>query len=192
MRLTSNTAVRGTLALLATATILVGVSACSGDSEEPAETTTSQAPEETSSEAPEETTEESTDASGQLCTSEQLATLASSSGAPLDPTAVAGSTATFEPADSIAGLPVVCIASFSSAGVTASFAVVSDQAGSLATLEANLTAAGAAPLNAGGTVVATVGEIQVTALPFTQLTQQTAGFENPDDLLVILSTPALG
>lgn len=189
----SSTALRGAFALLASAAILTGVSACSPGAEEPEPSDSSSESEEST--APEETADESEapadDASGTLCTEQQLTTLFAATGQEVPEGTFSTATATFEPAEALGDLPAECIATISIEGVGgASVAVLPGGAETTSALEENLTAAGATPTAAEDTLVATVGDTTVAAQPFTTITSETEGFENPDDLIVVVASAA--
>lgn len=185
-----STLVRGLVVAIA-ATAALTASACASDpAEEP--TTSSAAPEaseESTEPAESEPAESESDTSGSLCTAEQLS---SASGQPVPESALATATATFEPALVLGDLETVCIATFEQAGVTASFAVLPGAAETTAAVEANMTAAGAEPVATGDSLLGEVEGQQVVAAPLTSVSQDTSGFDNPEDLIIVVATPPLG
>lgn len=190
MPTTTTRALRGTaFAALAMVGVL-GLAACSGGAEEEPTTSETAAAEEstepTTSEAPEET---EASAEGGLCTAEQLTSV---TGTEIPDAALSQATAAFEPAGVVDGLPTVCVATFAAAGTSASYAVLSGGAATLTALVEQGTAAGGQLTDAGGTVVGTVGESTVAAQSYTALSEETAGFENVEDLIVVIATPGLG
>ncbi|MFC7432263.1 MULTISPECIES: hypothetical protein [unclassified Agrococcus] len=169
---------------------VLGLAACSGGADEEPTTSETAAAEEsaepTTSDAPEET---EASAEGGLCTAEQLSTISSTD---FPEAALSQASATFAPAGVVDGLPTVCVATFEAAGTSASYAVLSGGAATLAALVEQGTAAGGQLTDAGGTVVGTVGDATIAAQGLTALTEGTAGFENVEDLLVVIATPGLG
>lgn len=199
MRLTStSTALRGTFAALAAAAVVTTLSACGGAEEpadeqtDPATSESSEAPESTESTETEAPEGDSSSASGEVCTAEQMSTIAAASGQAVDDAAMANATGEFAPAEVIGDLTSTCLVHMELQGVEVSFAVLPGGTATLDTLESNLTAAGATPTEAQGMLTGTVGEQQIVAAPFTAVTQETAGFEDVDDLVVVAATPPLG
>lgn len=193
MPTTTTRALRGTaFAALAMVGVL-GLAACSGGAEEEPTTSETAASEEstepTTSESPEATEEAEASAEGGLCSAEQLTSV---TGTEIPEAALSQATAAFEPAGVVDGLPTVCVATFAAAGTSASYAVLSGGAATLTALVEQGTAAGGQLTDAGGTVVGTVGESTVAAQSYTALSQESAGFENVEDLIVVIATPGLG
>lgn len=123
------------------------------------------------------------------CTAEQLTTLTAASGVPVSDDLVDAGSVTFEPESAIDGLATVCILTFESQGSTASFAVLPGGEDALADVTANLDAAGGEPAESDGHVSATVGDNTVVAARFGLVTEATDGFDDVDDLVVVISSP---
>ncbi|WP_285035371.1 hypothetical protein [Plantibacter sp. ME-Dv--P-095] len=169
---------------------LFGLSACSSGSapadSEPTSSATSEA------EATEDTTEEAPASGATKCTEEQVNTLSAASGVAVPAAGVAAAKASFAPAAVIEGLTTVCVLSFEAGAVSGSYAVLSGGAASLTAAAANATNAGGQITEAAGTFTGSLEDLTIVGVPFTQLTKETAGFENVEDLVVVASTAALG
>lgn len=179
--------VRTSTAAVIAAIGLFGLVGCSSGGTPAAEEPTTTSP---SSEP--ETTEEAPASDGSKCTEEQVATLNSLSGIAIPQEVWASAKASFEPAAIIGDLPTTCVLTFDSAAGVGSYAVLPGGAATLTTAAANATAAGAEVAEAGGTFTGTMDGLTIAGVAFTQLTQETAGFENVEDLVVIVSTGLLG
>ena len=176
-------------AAAAIATIgLFGLSACSSGEPQAEEKPS------TNSSAPAETeTKEEAPASGQTkCSAEQFSTLSSAGGVALPAEAHAAASASFAPDAVVGDLPTVCVLSFESAAGTGSYAVLPGGAATLTAVAANATAAGAEVTEAAGTLTGSVEGLTILGLGLTQLTQETAGFENVEDLVVVIATGLAG
>lgn len=190
--------VRGSAAAAVACFGLLGLAACSGGGEQPSDepTTSASSGSEESGEpsaTPEATEEEAASGDATMCTAEQVTTLNSLSGTTVPPEALDMATATFEPAALIGDLPTTCVLTFEVAGSgVGSYAVMPGGAATISTVAANATAAGAQVTEAGGTFTGTIDGLTVAGVGFTALTQETAGFENVEDLVVIVSTGAFG
>ncbi|WP_374947839.1 hypothetical protein [Agreia sp.] len=182
-----------TLAAAAFATIgLVGLAACSAgasDSESEAGTSSSKPTVSASSEA--EPSEQASD-DAKKCTEEQVATINSVSGVPIPAATIATASTDFSPAAVIADLPTVCVISFSNAGATGNYAVLSGGAATVTAAAANATAAGAQVTQIEGTFTGSIDGLTVVGVGFSELTQATAGFENTEDLVIIAATSLAG
>jgi len=169
---------------------LFGLVACSsGDAQDDQKPTASAS---ASSETETETAEEAP-ASGQTkCSAEQVTTLSSVSGVSVPAEALAAANASFTPGAVIGDLPTVCMLTFEGPAGTGSYAVLPGGAATLTAVAANATAAGAEITEAGGTFTGSIDDLTIVGVSFTQLTQETAGFENVEDLVVVVSTGLLG
>lgn len=187
MSITSTRRSIRTSALAAVAAIgLLGLVACS--SGEP----TSEEKPTTSASAEAEATEEAPASGATKCTAEQVTTLSSMSGVAVPAEALAASKAAFEPAAVIGDLPTTCMLTFEGPAGTGAYAVMPGGAATLTAVSANATAAGAQVTEAGGTFTGTMDGLTIVGIKFTDLTKETAGFENVDDLVVVVSTGLLG
>ncbi|SDH35912.1 hypothetical protein [Agrococcus jejuensis] len=175
----TNRALRGSTIVAFAAIGVLGLAGCSGGGGADEEPTSSGASEESA--APEG------DASGEVCSSEQINTLMSASGG-LPEAATAAATADFQPADLLGDLPTTCLFAVEQGGVSASFAVLPGGTATLTTIAEQGNAAGGSLTDAGGAITGTVGDLTVAGVPFTSFTQETAGFEGVDDLVVVAST----
>jgi len=169
---------------------LFGLAACSsGDAPADSEPSTSGT---TAPEATEDAAQEEPASGATKCTEEQVNTLSAASGVAVPAAAVAAAKATFAPAAVLGDLPTVCILSYEAGDASGSYAVLSGGAASLTAAAANATAGGASVTEAAGTFTGSLDGLTIIGIPFTQLTQETAGFENVEDLVVVVSTAALG
>lgn len=123
------------------------------------------------------------------CTTEQLTTLTGGSGVPVSEPLVESGSATFEPESIVDGLASECLLSFESSGSTASFAVLAGGTGTLETVTERLEEADSGATSESGQVTAVIDGNTVVAAPFSLVTQQTDGFDDPDDLVVVISSP---
>lgn len=169
---------------------LAGLSACTTDdsgapgasSPNPTQTSTSLG-EPAIDEAPGEFTK---------CTEEQVATMSAPTDVTVPSEDVANANTDFDGAAMIADLPTVCVISFVDAEATGNFAVLSGGAATLATVSANLTAAGAEVTEEDGAFKGSFDGLTVFGFDFSKFTQETAGFENTDDLVLIATNRDAG
>lgn len=167
---------------------LFGLVACSSGDAQPETAPT------TSPSVEAEETEETEEAVGGAtkCTEEQVATLNAVSGITVPTEAWASATASFDPSAIIGDLPTTCVLTFTIGDGVGSYAVLPGGAATLTAAAANATAAGAEIVEADGTFTGTMDDLTVAGVGFTELTQETAGFENVGDLVVVVSTGLLG
>lgn len=165
---------------------LFGLVACSGGDTQPEEAAPTTSP---SVEA--EETDETVDGATK-CSEEQVATLNSVSGVAVPTEVWSAATASFEPSAIIGDLPTICVLSFTTSEGAGSYAVMPGGAATLTAAAANATAAGGEVFEAAGTFTGTMDGLTVAGVSFTELTQETAGFENVEDLVVVVSTGLLG
>ncbi|WP_144719948.1 hypothetical protein [Agrococcus jejuensis] len=181
----TNRALRGSTIVAIAAIGVLGLAGCSGGGGDGAdeEPTTSGSSEES---APATDAAEG-DASGDVCTSEQIDTLLSASGG-VPEAAASAATADFQPAELIGDLPTTCVLALEQGGVSASFAVLPGSAATVTALAEQGNAAGGTLTEGGGALTGTIGDLTVAAVPFTSFTQETAGFEDVEDLVVVATT----
>ncbi|QCR20090.1 hypothetical protein [Agrococcus sp. SGAir0287] len=180
-------ALRGSTIVAIAAVGVLGLAGCSGGSdadEQPTTSTTEESPEASS----EPTTSETPEAEGAypVCDAEQLATLTSSTAG--SDVVAAAATADFQPAVILGDLPVTCVAALDQAGISSSFAVLPGGAATITTIAQQATAAGGSVTEAGGAMTGTVEGLTVAGVPFTTFTQETAGFDDVSDLVVVAAT----
>jgi hypothetical protein len=182
-----------TLATTAIATIsLVGLAACSTGSSESESKPSASSSKSTTSASAEAEPSEQVSGDAKKCTEEQVATINSLSGVPIPAVTLASGSADFAPAGVIADLPTVCVISLSNADATASYAVLPGGAATLSAAAANATAAGAQVTEVEGTFTGSIDGVTIVGVGFTELTQETAGFENTEDLVIIVATGLAG
>lgn len=183
----TNRALRGSTIVAFAAIGVLGLAGCTGggDAAEEEPTTSSSSEESSAPETSEAASEG--DASGELCSAEQISTLTSASGG-VPEAAAAAASADFQPAEILGDLPTTCIFAVEQGGVSASFAVLPGGPATLTTIAAQATAAGGSVTEAGGAITGSVGDLTVAGVPFTTFTQETAGFENVEDLVVVATT----
>lgn len=182
----TNRALRGSTIVVAAAIGVLGLVGCTGGGTAEEEPTGSSSSEESTAPETSEAAPEG-DASGEVCSTEQISTLTSASGG-VPEAAAAQATADFQPAELLGDLPTTCVFAVEQGGVSASFAVLPGGAATVASLVEQANAAGGTVQEAGGTMTGTVGDLTVAGVPFTSFTQETAGFENPEDLIVVAAT----
>lgn len=167
---------------------LVGCSSGDTDAEKEPQTSASE-----QAEAPEtEPAEEAPATDGSKCTTEQVATLNAATGVTVPEEALATAKGSFTPDALIGDLPTACVLSFEGPTGTGAYAVLPGGAATLSAVMANATAAGGTATEAAGTFTGSLDGLTIIGVPFTQLTQETAGFENVEDLIVVVSTGMLG
>jgi hypothetical protein len=181
------------LAATAIATIaLVGLAACSsGSSESESKPGAGSSKPTVSSSAEAEPSEQVSD-DAKKCTEEQVATINSLSGVPIPAGTLASGSAEFTPAGVIGDLPAVCVISLSNAGASASYAVLPGGAATLSAAAANATAAGAQVTEIEGTFTGSIDGVTIVGVGFTEMTKETAGFENTEDLVIVVATSLAG
>jgi hypothetical protein len=184
-----------TLRILAATTIatvgIFGIAACSSTaSDSEPKSATSEKP--STSASPETEAAEPSSGDAKKCTAEQMTTLSSASGVPIPEASLAAASAEFPVPAVIGDLETICVLSFDAGAASGGYAVLSGGAATLTAAAANATAAGAQVTEAAGTFTGSVDGLTVIGLPFSQLTQETAGFENTPDLVAIVATAALG
>lgn len=194
--MTTHIARRSLRALAATAITtvgLVGLAACAGSSSETGERSTTSEKPSSSAAAENETqsTEEASAGDAKKCSEEQVATLSSASGVAVPAASLALANADFSPASVLGDLKTICVISFESAGVSGGYAVLTGGEETLTAAAANARAAGAQVTEAPGTFTGSVDGLTVLGVKFSAITQETAGFENTDDLVVIAATGLL-
>jgi hypothetical protein len=180
-------------AATAVATVgLVGLAACAGNSSQHGAQSGTGERSNSSTAAPhEETSEDTSVGDPQKCDEEQVATLSSASGVAVPPASLASANAEFSPASVLGDLKTVCAISFQGAGVSGGYAVLPGGDATLTAAAANARAAGAKVTEAAGTFTGSVEGVTVVGVKFSALTQETAGFENTEDLIVITAMSLL-
>lgn len=185
--------VRVSAATVIAAIGLFGLVGCAaGDTDAEKEPATSSSEEAEAPEEEVEAPEEAPAADGNKCTEEQVATLNAVSGVTVPAEALAVAKGTFTPESVIGDLPTTCMLSFEGPTGTGAYAVLPGGAATLSAVIANTTAAGGSATEAAGTFTGSIDGLTLVGVPFTQLTQETAGFENVEDLIVVVSTGMLG
>lgn len=167
---------------------LLGLVACSSSEPQAEEKPKASTSTEAESSEDTENTEEAAATGATKCTEEQIATLSSAAGTTIPPEAMAAAKASFVPEAVVGDLQTTCVLTIENAGATASYAVLPGGAASLTAAAANATAAGAEITEVEGTFTGSIEGATISGVSFTELTQETAGFENVEDLVVIVAT----
>lgn len=186
---------RNLRALVATAIVtigLVGLAACSSGPSESESKPDSGSSKPTSSASVEAEPSEQASGDAKKCTDEQVATINSVSGIPIPAETIAAGGSDFAPAAVIADLPTVCVISLENAGATGDYAVLSGGSATLSAAAANATAAGAQVTEIEGTFTGSLDKVTIVGVGFSAMTQATAGFENTEDLVIIMATSLIG